>query len=136
MHIILGESRGDFRARSGCTKLYLPEYVLIKATDHIQKPHGKLRQSKQIAENLNMTESQVVDGGLSSIDVQEQEKMLAEAKAQHDVQRLNRREFYLAKQGLLSGTGKQETDFNVSDVTSSMVDELRAEWDRLKKKKI
>ena len=85
MHIILGGSTwGNFQARSGRTKLYLPESMLIKATDHIQEPQGKLYQSKQIAENLNMTESQVVDGGLSSVDVQEQENMLAEAKGQHD----------------------------------------------------
>ena len=82
MHIILD---GDFQARSGRTELYLPESVLIKATDHIQEPQGELYQSKQIAENLIMTESQVIDGGLSDVDVQEQEKMLAEFKAQHDM---------------------------------------------------
>ena len=135
-HIILGGSKwGDFQARSGRTKLYLPESMLIKATDHINELHGKLRQSKQIADNLNMTESQVFDGGLSGVDVQEQEKMLAEAKAQHNAQKQNRREFYQAEEGLVAGTGKQETKFNVSDVTSSMVDEQKAELARLKKEK-
>ena len=102
--------------------------MLIKAADHIQELHGKLHQSKQIADNLNMTESQVVDGGLSGFDIQEQEKMLAEAKAQHDAQKKNRRELYQAEEGLAAGA---ETDFDV--VTSSMISEQQAEWDRLKK---
>ena len=81
-----------------------------------------------------MSESQVVDVGLSGVDVQEQEKMLAEANAQRNAQRVNRREFYQAEEGL-SRTGKQETDFNVSDITSSMVDKQAAELDRLEKEK-
>ena len=87
MHIILnvGPKWGDFQASAGHTKLYLPESILIKATDHIKELQGKLRQSKKIAENLNMTESQVGDGGLSCVDVQEQEKMLVEAKSQHGI---------------------------------------------------
>ena len=137
IHIHLsGPKWGDFQARAGHTKLYLPESMLIKATDHIKELHGKLRQSKQIAENLNMTESQVFDGGLSGVDVQEQEKMLAEANAQRNAQRQNRRESYPAEEGLVAGAGKQERDFNVSDVTSSMVDEQQAELDRLEKEKL
>ena len=87
MHIILnvGPKWGDFQVSAGHTKLYLPESILIKATDHIRELQGKFRESKKIAENLNMTESQVGDGGLSGVDVQEQEKMLAEAKVQHDM---------------------------------------------------
>ena len=132
--ILVGPKWGDFQAKSGCTKLYLPESILIKATDHIQELHGKLCQSKKIAENLNMTESQVVDGGLSGVDVQEQEKMLAEVKTQHDAQKQNRRKVYQAEEErLVAGTGKQETEFNVSNVTPSMVNEQQAEWDRLKK---
>ena len=135
-HIILnGPKWGDFQARAGHTKLYLPESMLIKSTDHILKLHGKLCQNKQIAENLNMTESEVIDGGLSDVDIQEQEKILAEAIAQHAAQEKNkRREIYLAdEESRVAGTGKQKTDFNVKDVTSKMVYEQRAEWDRLKK---
>ena len=136
MHIILGGSTfGYFQVRPGHTKLYLPESILIKATDHIKEVQGKLRQSKQIAENLNMTESQVVDGRLSGVDVQEQEKMFAEAKAQHDAQMQNRRKFYQTDEGLVAGTGKQETKFNISDITSSFVDEQQAELDRLEKER-
>ena len=136
MHINLsGPTWGDFLPRSGRTKLYLPESVLIKASDHINELHGKRCQSKKIAKNLNMTESQVVDGGLSGVDVQEQEKMLAEAKAQHDAQKQNRREFYQTEEGLVAGTGKQEKKFDISDVTSSMLDEQKAELDRLEKEK-
>ena len=135
-HLALrGVKWGDFQARAGHTKLYLPESMLIKATDHIQELHqGKLRQSKKIAENLNMTESQVVDGGLSGVDIQEQKKMLADVKAQHDAHKQNKGEFCQAEEGLVAGTGKHETDFNVSNVTSSMVDEQKADLDRLKKK--
>ena len=103
----------------------------MKATDHKEELQGKLRQSKKIAENLNMTESQVVDGGLSGVDVQEQEKMLAEVKAQHDAQKQNKSQ--AEEEGFVAGTGKQKTVFNVSDVTPSMVDEQQAEWDRLQK---
>ena len=135
-HIVLiGPKWGDFQARAGHTKLYLPESMLMKATDHIQELHGKLHQSKQIADNLNMIESQVVDGGLSGVDIQEQKKMLADVKAQHDAHKQNRREFYQAEEGLVAGTGKHETEFNVSDVTSSIVDEQKADLDWLKKEK-
>lgn len=84
---ILGGSKwgGDFLARSGRIRLYLPENILIKATDHIKELHGKLRESIKIAENLNVTESQVGDGGLRGVDVQEREKMLTEVKSQHDM---------------------------------------------------
>ena len=135
MHINLsGPTWGDFLARSGRIKLYLPMSMLIKATNHIEI-HGKLCQSKLIAENLNMTESQVVDGELSNVDIQEQEKLLAEAKAQHDAQKQNRREFFQAEEDLVAGTGKPEKKFSISDVTPSMVDEQKAELERLKKEK-
>ena len=107
--------------------------MLIKATDHVQELHGKLRQSKQIAENLNMTESQVVDGGLSDVDIKEQEKMLAEVKAQHDAQKQKRRFYQAEEEPLVTGAGKRVADFAVSSVPASMVEAQKAEWDRLKK---
>ena len=82
-----------------------------------------------------MTESQAFDGGLCGVGVQEQEKMLAEVYAQHNAQKQNRREYYQAEEGLVAGTGKQETDFNISDATSRMVDEQKAELERLQKQK-
>ena len=129
---LVGGKWGDFQAHAGHTKLYLPESMLMKATDHIQELQGKLRQSKEIAENLNMTESQVVDGGLSGVDIQEQKKMFADVKAQHDAQIQNRRK-EAEEEGLVAGTGTQGTDFDVSGVTFSMRNAQKAEWDQLKK---
>ena len=99
--------------------------MLIKAIDHIQELQGKLRQSTLIVRDLKMSENQVFDEGLSG-----EVKMLAEVKPQKQ----SRREFYRAEEeGIDAGTGEQAADFNVSNITPSMVDDQKAKWDRLKK---
>ena len=112
----------SFKVRSGHTKLFLPEQLLMTEDEYKKQQLQEQQQQKQqqqeqlqqlsqkalIAKQLEVSMKQVTEGELHDVDIDRQQELLAEAKAQLESEQKRVSEAPGDEEALAAGAGAHQ----------------------------